>query len=562
MVEDEQKRKELTLYEMLLSGAKDKSAPVFLYKKKTVSYRDFLYLVDRTAAALIRAGVNYGDVVVIALPNLPKAAALLYAINKIGAVVYLNHVLDTPAQIEKSVQKTDAKILFALDTSIQKFSGFCRKNKVRLISCCPTDELGAMVRFIYRRREKLTKERTDGAEDFNAFIRGAEIKVSDARRKNPFETSVLLNSGGTTGDPKTVEYSAAAINAECIALPNLVGKSSYLRTYMMSPLPIFHCFGLLIGLHVIITVGGCNVFMPRFSRKDSIFYLKKGKINFMLGVPAVYDALLSCAEFNGEILKGVEIAFIGGDFVRQATRTEFDRRMKAAGSLGKLCEGYGLSETLSVVCVNSYANYRDGSVGKPLEGARIQAVRTVEADAYLQSASKDWRAAFPKLPADAVLGELCVAGNMLMNGYYKDAPATEAVFFYDTSGTRWLKTGDIGAVDAEGFVYFLGRIKQIIKVSGESIFPIEIEALARTVAGVHDCAAFGIPDVRTGSQVFLAVEPKANTDTELLRAELQLILTAALQKNALPKEIVFYERLPKTKMQKTDVGQLVADNET
>lgn len=530
-----------SLYETFLAGAAiGPDNPALLYKGKTVSYRNFVKSVDLLAAALLRFGIKPGDIVTASLPNIPKTAYLLYAANKIGAVLYFRHALNTPAETIKGLEKTGSAILFTLDTAAAGLENYCAEHGIRLISCCPADELGGLIRAVYRRREGLKTPRpeTDKKLDYHRFIKefpAAENNES-AYAWDPRATAVLLDSGGTTGNPKTVCLSASAINALGAAGTEILCKEAadLPRSYLLSPLPVFHSFGLTMGLHAMVMHGGCNVFMPRFSRKDSIRYLKKGQVNFIIGVPAVFDALLSRPEFSGKLLKNIDGAYVGGDSLPPRIKTEFDRRMKETGSRGRLFEGYGLSETLSVVCVNRHTGNREGTVGKPLSVVSLRAV-----------------------PTGADADELCVCGNILMNGYYRDEEATQAAFFTDADGTRWLRTGDLGRVDKDGYVYFLGRIKNIIKVSGESVFPVEIENAACTVPGVKAAAAYPVPDPKTGSRVNLAVETEPGADKSILREKIHAHLQAELVKNALPAEIDFYDELPRTKLAKVDKTALL-----
>jgi long-chain acyl-CoA synthetase len=556
-----------TLYEALLQGAAiNEKAPALLYKGRRVSYKAFRENTDVLAAALIRGGICPGDVVAVSLPNIPKSAYLFYAINKIGAISYFMHALNAPAETLKGLKKTDAKILFTLDSAAAPLEDDCARIGVKIVSCCPADELGRFISSVYRRREglKRPKKQKNGYEslkitDYNDFTAGISEKTTVSYYPlPPKKTAVLLDSGGTAGVPKTVELSAFAINSLAETGPEILceKKNAFSYKYMLSPLPIFHCYGLTMGLCAMIMAGGCNVFMPRFSKRDSLKYLKRGKINYMIGVPAVYNALLTQKKFSGKILKGVDTAFVGGDRLFAKTKADFDARMRDAGSTARLFEGYGLSETLSVVCVNTHDQNRAGSVGKPIPGARITVIKTDEFKNCFEDEFAGDRSAPDKIPDSAVSGELCVGGKILMNAYYKDDAATENAFFTDDAGEKWLKTGDAGYIDADGFVYFLCRLKRIIKVSGESVFPSEIENAASAVNGVRLCAAYAVPDFKTGSRPALAVEAEKGADKTELEKALRAALSSSLQKNAVPKEIIFLDELPLTKMNKVDIKLL------
>jgi long-chain acyl-CoA synthetase len=352
------------------------------------------------------------------------------------------------------------------------------------------------------------------------------------------ETAVLLNSGGTGGEPKTVELSSHAINALCADGARIIGEKGILTNrFMLSALPYFHGFGLAMGLHAMLSHGGCNVMIPVFRRKFAVRYVQKGKINFIIGVPALYGAMLSHKKFKGRALKKISAAFVGGDFIPRNLFADFNGRMQAADSAARLFEGYGLTETVTVACVNTAKSNKPDTSGKAISGVTVRAFK----DGVFVGADSE--------------GELYIRGVTLMNGYYKDRAATDDTFFTDRGGNRWLKTGDWGSVDADGFVRFKQRIKRIIKVSGVSVFPGEIEQAAAAVKGVGAVCAFGVPDRKKGSAIILAVEFFSH-DTVAIRAAIEGELKNRLPADAIPKEILFVKKIPLTKINKIDVEKL------
>ncbi|MDR2202436.1 MAG: acyl--CoA ligase [Clostridiales bacterium] len=519
-------KKDTSLYGAFAAGTEktEPSLPCILYMNKAIPYGKVKARIRRTAAALTAFGIKAGDVVMSALPNIPQAMYVLYAASAVGAVIYPVHPVTGAEALGAMIQKTRAKILFAPDVFCAAYAEACERAGAAIISCRPTFDAGAAVKIGYRLTAKIPG---CSAIKFTEFLKRGRGRAAAYAETDPRATAVLLNSGGTGGEPKTVELSAYALNALCDNGLSILGADNVGNKYMLSVLPFFHGFGLCMGLHAMACHGGCNVFVPRFKRKPVIDYIKKGKINFMIGVPALYNALLSHPEFKGEKLKNIEAAFIGGDFVPQTVIEAFDERMLESGSRARLFEGYGLTETVTVACVNTHARNKPNTVGAPLNGVEISAID----------------------------GELVVRGETLMNGYYGDPDATAAAFVTDAEGKRWLRSGDCGFVDGDGFVRFKQRIKRIIKVSGATVFPSEIEQLASRESGVTNVCAFGVPDGRRGDKVVLAVESSV-PDTAGLISRLRERLDANLSVDSRPREIFVTARLPLTKVGKADVDAL------
>ena len=536
---------ETTLYETICDGVRlgGNSAPALLFMNAKFSYGKVKKEIDLLAAALYNIGVKKGDIVTAALPNIPQTVYFLYASNAVGAVAYPVHAMSSAEQIGEMMEITGSKVLFALDSFVSSYEPLCKEKGYTLISCNPTYGLNPFVRAAYNLKNKI---KLSYAQDYADFIKnnaGTGLNIKNIVRLEPKETAVLLNSGGTSGIPKTVELSAYALNALSANGYGLLDTKDVVGKYMLSVLPYFHGFGLCMGLHAMLWHGGCNVLIPKFKRKTAVAYVRRGKINYMIGVPALYSAMLSHKGFSGKCLKNITIGFVGGDFVPQTVIDAFDERMKQYGSSARLFEGYGLTETVTVACVNTHKDNKRGTVGRAVGGVEIKALATDTLRDFGMDGSEDG------------CGELCLRGDTLMNGYYKDPEATAKTFFTDEDGVRWLKSGDYGFVDADGFVHFKQRLKRILKVSGVSVFPAEIEQAVSKVDGVSQVCAHAVPDEKKGTAIRLVVETSFS-DLRTLRTEIENVIQNSLSRDCTPKEIVFTKSIPLTKMNKIDIETL------
>lgn len=507
------------------------------YKGKYFTYAALMREIDALAAGLIQAGVKRGDAVTVCMPNVPESVYALYAINKIGAVAHMVHPLAPAAQLKKFIGKAGSRMLFVLSTSLGEYAPLAPDLPLGVVAVPPARSLGrlkcAAYEFLHR---KETVKRAPGVRRYD------DIRVPRGRAEAaPYEagrTAVYLHSGGTGGEPKVIELSDLAVNALAARVPHILSFMDRLEgTAMLAVLPMFHGFGLAMGVHAPLVYGAVSVLMPKFSTAETIGLLEKGRLNYLIGVPALYEALLKKPDFSGEKLKSIRIAFIGGDCVRPDLLERFDRRMREGGSGARLFEGYGLTETVTVCNVNLFSACRAGSVGKVLPGLECRIL------------GEDGKV----LPAGET-GEICIGGDTLMTGYLND-PAATAEAFTEIEGQKYVRTGDAGYLDADGFLYFKQRIKRIIKIAGVSVYPSEIEAAAGALGGIREaCAIEGTADGKTVVELYL-VSSRPESERPSPQAVREGI-AAALGKYAVPHKVEYLDELPKTLINKVDVRAL------
>lgn len=556
--------KNISLYEAVRrSAVKYPLAPALEYMNKTIKYSKLLAQIDSLSDALVNLGIGAGDIVTVCLPNIPEAVYAFYAISKLGAIAHMVHPLTKRAQMEKFLAGIPTKAIFIMHSLTQGYFELAEKLGLKIITCNPTTSLAFYKRAIYGAINRTPK--TSGVHiKYTDLFSLPAIPKSDLVQKSSTnavfdanssksggDLAVLLHSGGTSGEPKAIELSANAINS-------LAGKGSYIMDrenlcgkYMLSVLPMFHGFGLTMGIHAMLAHGGCDSIMPKFHRDATIKLLAKGKINYIIGVPILYNALLSHPQFCGEKLKNIDVAFVGGDFVAKNLMVHFDAKIKDSGGRGRLFEGYGLTETVTVACVNTHLKNKVGSVGQALPGIKIEAYNN------------------DKLLPRGDCGELFISGDTLMNGYHnitkervKDGNNNIKDEFFVTTNpsgkqTKWIKTGDYGYVDSDGYVFFMQRLKRIIKVSGINVFPSEIENLIIDQPNITNVCALEITSEKRGSMIRLFVETAEPAAThETMRKTFSDLIANHIGAHARPDSIIFLPKLPLTTVGKVDSSSL------
>lgn len=526
--------KNLTIYEAFYQSAIiNKEETALIYKNKHFTYEHVLKRVNALAEALTKLGYKKDDVITIMLPNVPMAVYLLYATNQIGAVANLVHPLMKEEQLTDIIKKTGSKILFTLDSNVTHLHNL-EKLGVKIYAVSPVDELNIFLRLAYKAKLKM---RVNAPYVHKLYTSETYTEADHDYKKDSF----YLHSGGTTGDPKTIALSSYSLNALAVSGLIILDEKSPKHLGMLSVLPMFHGFGLCMGIHASLIFGAFNVLMPKFSTKEVVKYLKRGELQTIIGVPILYEALLHNKDFCGKNVSRIHNAFVGGDYVNESLIERFNKRMQEGNSRARLYEGYGLTETVTVCTVNTHPYHRDGSVGR--------AIPFTETKAFDNG----------KELKPGTYGELYVRGDTLMNGYRFERKKLNP-FYIDKKKQKWVKTGDYGKVDKDGYVYFAQRLKRIIKVNGINIFPKQIENELSKLPYVYECYAKGVRDIKHGSAINLyVVLDRNNKEKDNYDEEFRNVIENKFSIYASPKRIIYMDRLPKTLVGKIDEKQLKDD---
>lgn len=419
---------------------KDVTTTAIIRGSHKMSYGRFFKEIDKVAGGLFKAGVRKGDVVMLALPNIEQSIIATYACSRIGAIASMIHPKLSSDEFESAVKKLQPKIVFLSDVNMGAYFSRCHGAKRVICHFCIYDYIG-LPRSKY----------------FEAYDGDGE------------EIMFYMQSGGTSGEPKTVAISSRCANAMANNLLAHLGDKFDSHNAMLVVLPMFHGFGLCVGMHAAICTDMHVVLQPIFNAKKTARIIKKQKITTILAVPRMVQKLLACDEFNGKGISSIEDVFVGGDTVDKELVRKFDERMKECGGKGTLSPGYGLTETASV-CTVTNGDFVDGSVGKPLKNVFVKIV------------DEDLK----QVPVGSV-GELLVSGEQMMTGYVGDEEATKKALI-SLDGRTWVRTGDYFRQDEQGRLFFMGRKKRLIKISGINVFPTEIEKVVKELPFINECA--------------------------------------------------------------------------
>lgn len=520
-----------------------------------IPFDKFIIEVEDVARYLMSIGVKKGDNVCVCLPNFPQAVIAVYAINRIGAIINVVHPLLHAKGLAEILEKTGSKAIFIADNLYYKYALAIRKiNLEKVILCSIMDYMPKQLKRKYKTKvrkylrvgwvmKKMAANNVINYSDARTteYFRFPEIKGSDI--------AIYMHSGGTTGEPKTIMISNHAINS----LPKHMlasvseGENGYEYSYkdaMYSALPLFHGYGLGVCVHASLCVRMKLVLVPKFNAKEAGEIIEKNKITAMAAVPRMYQKIVANGKNDGEKLKYLKNAYCGGDKMEPDIKKDFDNLMQKNGSTCVLQEGYGLTETVNVCVLNTNQNSKYNSIGKPLKG--MEAI-VVDADNNFLPPNQN--------------GELCISSETMMSGYFEDEETTNMVIFTDANGKKWLKTGDLAYIDEEGFIFFVDRLKRLIKISGMNVFPAEIERVVTRLDFIEQaCAVKAKQNFKTIIVLNIKLKQGVKYSDEKEK-QIREYCAENLSKWAQPTLIIVRNSLPTTAIGKIDFKALEGKTE-
>lgn len=538
----------ISMYEQVKRSAlKYPNYKAIEYLGKTITYKKLMSLIDQASFAFEELGIVKGDIVTICLPNVPEALIALYALNKLGAIANMLHPLSAEEEIKQSLVTTRSKYMVFLESFYDKIENIIRETSVRkVIFVSPSDSLNIFMRIGYKLSQigKYKKYPHDKLFiSWRKFMKKTTTKNKDHYPKYGRNTpAVILHSGGTSGTPKNVviqnrAFILAAIQ-EQIALKKLQAGDCCLAI-----MPNFHGFGLSVLMHTPLSLGCYTILVPQFDSKKFDTLFKKTKPTCVLGVPTLYEALLSCNNEKNLDLSFLKYVVSGGDLLSKSLEDRVNNYLKEHNSKAVITQGYGLSEGLAAVCLACDDVNKSGSVGIPLAGNYVKIIDSVTRKT---------------MPYNEV-GEICVHTKGMMMGYLNDESETNAALQVHSDGHVWLHTGDLGYMDEDGFVFYKGRKKRMIITSGYNVYPTHVEEVIETHPAVLQCTVIGVPHPYKQEVGKAFIVLKSGYHGLFVKADIKNYCKKNLAKYMIPQTFVYRKQLPKTKLGKVDFQKLQSD---
>jgi len=480
-----------------------------------LTYGQLEAMSNRVANALTAMGIGHGDKVALNCPNLPFFPVVYYGIMKTGAAVVPICVLFTAREIAYHLRDSDAKAVFVFEGTSELPLAQSTKAAFDEVESC--EHLIVMTKDLMApsplpEHKTLTQTTFDKPEKFEIYP------------TRPDDTCAILYTSGTTGQPKGAELThlnlwSNVVTTWNIHLPVLDFTDGEQKTVLIT-LPLFHTTGQTVQMNTNIFGGNRVVLLPRFEPETTLDAMLKEKVNFWVGVPAMYWALLKYADETGydisRIAENMKVCTSGGAPLPVGVMRAFEEKFKV-----RVLEGYGLSETSPLATFNHFEKpSKPGTVGQPIFGVEVKCFDDND-----------------KEVARGTRGEVVIRGTNVMKGYYRRPEATAEAF-----RNGWFHTGDIGVMDDEGYLAIVDRKKDMILRGGYNIYPRELEEVIMTHPAVSLCAVIGVPHDRLGEEVkaFLVLKRGA----ELSEADFITWCKTQMAANKYPRFVEFRDELP------------------
>lgn len=504
------------------------------------SYAETLDGARRVATGLAALGYGAGDRIGLFLPNVPHYVAAYYGILMLGGVVVNFSPLYTADELTAQVADSGTRALFTLSAAAllpKALQVLERSVLERLIVGSVAGALPTAKSVLYRlfKRAEVTGRPDDARiTSFSRLIanRGdLPMPTIDAGA----DIAVIQYTGGTTGVPKGAMLTHRNLAANARQVEGMDVKSDR-DDIIVGALPLFHVFANTCVLNRTIVNGGTMALLPRFDAGQVLATIQRVKATALPGVPTMYQALLVHPRLSRTRFSSLRFCISGG----APLPAELKERWETATG-ARLIEGYGLSESSGVVASNPYdAPGKPGTIGQPLMATRIRLADKTDAEV-------------PAAPGEP--GEILIAGPQVMRGYWNRPEADTTTFTIAPDGTRWLRTGDVGTVDEDGFVRVVDRLKDMIAVSGFKVFPSQLEAVLHHHPDVAEALVIGLPDTYRGERprAYVTLHPDAEVDG----AELAAWLNPQLGAHERVDRVVVRAALPKTAIGKLSRKDLV-----
>ncbi len=495
-----------------------------------LTYKDTDRLSDQFAAYLHSRGLNPGDRIAIMMPNCLQYPIAVFGALKAGLIIVNTNPLYTPREMLFQFNDSGVNSIVILENFASNLESIIDKTKINTVIVTSVGELlgsvkGTMVNLVVRHIKRMVPKYnlTNTVNFKHALNEGKKFTIKEFSNCSD-DVIIHQYTGGTTGISK----------GAMLTNKNLVANMVQIRTWMqndlvegkeitLSPLPMYHIFAFTVNCLAMLSYGAHNVLVTNARDiKSVIKEFGKNKISLMTGLNTLFNALLNHPSFAEADFSSLKITVGGGMAIQKIVA---ERWQEVTGC--SLNEGYGMTESSPLISVNPLnGTGKLGSIGLPVSSTEVRIV------------SDEGR-----VMATDEIDEIQCRGPQIMKGYYNQPGETEKTI----TSEGWLCTGDIGKIDADGYIYIVDRKKDMILVSGFNVYPNEIENVVVAHPKVLEAAAIGIPDAKSGEVVKLFVVKK---DNSLTKDEIIAYCKENLTGYKIPKEVEFRDELPKTNVGK------------
>ena len=517
---------------------------VFSHQGREHGKAEFIADIETMAAFLKNElHFNRGDVLSAFLPTCVEGVILFYAVNKIGGIINFIHPMLPEGQVEEIVKLTKPSAVLVPDMLAPRLAGILEKYG---LPCIVT--VGATYAIENKYEAKANAEALSKLTGKVYTYPEMLLKYKDQRvesvKENEDDIAMFAQGGGTTGKSKTIMIKNSNLNHLVRSIGRILPvNSEHGVDTEVGCMPFFHVYGIASGGLSALHGGVKVIFLPKFDPEVFVKVMQDNKVVQFNGVPGLFRKLLVTPGFDGPHLANLKVMYCGGDDVRPVLQNAYDAILSKYGSHAQICAGWGLTECCASCAANPFYKNKLGTVGIPLTDIDVE-VWDPETNEPLPQGS---------------VGQLAVGGPTVMAGYLETVKEERGNGIYtDKNGKQWVLTGDLGKLDEDGYVVFVGRMKRLIIISGYNVYPNDLEKLLTdNLSYIRECCAVQGYDENGRSLVRLyIVTADGETDKEKRFEEIRQLCNDKIHRFAVPRDIRYIDKLPTTAVGKVDFMKL------
>ncbi len=510
-------------YNAEVSAARYPDKPFLVFYDTPVTFGQFRDEAERIAGYLQNeCGVKKGDRVLLYLQNSPQFVLAYYGILRADAVVVPVNPMNMTEELRHYVSDTGATAAFAPQDLMPHIAPLLGAGLQHLVAVSYNDYIRAghdypMPAYIAAPREQFDQPGIIAWTDMLA--RGLRPGPMTA---GPDDLAVMPYTSGTTGHPKGCMHTHRSVMYNAVAGMTWVGTQA--DSVLLSVLPFFHVTGMQGSMNTPLYAGATLVMLPRWDRETAARLIQRYRINGVQLISAMVVDLLSNPDIADYDLSSVTRISGGGAAMPEAIAQKLNDMLGLS-----YVEGYGMSETMAATHLNPMHRPKKQCLGMPLYDVDS---RVIDTQTLLE---------VPQGEA----GEIIVSGPQVMQGYWNNPGATQDAFI-ERDGKRFLRTGDIGMVDEDGYFFMVDRLKRMINASGFKVWPAEVEALMYHHPAIREACIIAVPDEKRGETVKAVVVLKDAYRGEVSEQDIVAWAHANMAAYKSPRIVEFRDALPKS----------------
>lgn len=503
------------------------------YYGRTISYGELARQVEALAGWLAARGLRPGDRVILDMQNSPQFVIAFHAILRANGVVVPLNPMHTADEIAYYAEDSGARLAICDEALLDRFAPLLPGRIEALVRVRYTDmaaETGDSLPEVMRAAAPPPMPGATELRDILAMALPPPALTTGGR-----DLAVLPYSSGTTGRPKACmhSHSGALFVAKAQVLWYRLDRQSVMTSFM----PLFHVAGMMASMAAALYCGAALILMTRWDAAAIPALFRRYRPTWWSAAPTMVIDVLAAEGFSDDCFSSLETVTGGGASMPAPVAERLQRQWDL-----RFCEGYGLTETISATHINALDRPKPQCLGIPIHNTRS---RIVDPDTLAPLAQGE-------------TGEILISGPQVMDGYW-NRPGDTAETLIRIDGRIWLRTGDIGRIDAEGCHFITDRLKRMINASGYKVWPAECEMMLYSHPAVAECAVIPAPDPRRGEQVRAVVALHPEYRGKVSAADIIAFARTRMAAYKVPRQVEFRDALPRSGSRKVDWRALQAE---